>query len=105
MVTKEKRKEYNTKWKLDNPDKYLENKRIFNKQYNKKYPKRRTFTSRVSKLVRTGRLIKTPCHRCGGMDNLEACSFTDAENPTWFCNSCHRLVHEKIRELLEKKKE
>lgn len=54
---------------------------------------------KVSKAIKTGKLLKRPCQCCQSEENLHA-HHTDYSSPldvTWLCAKCHKLEHIKIQ--------
>lgn len=52
----------------------------------------------VGNAIRDGRLVRQPCERCGGDENIHA-HHEDYSKPldvTWLCNPCHAQRHREI---------
>lgn len=93
-------KEYKSKMRIENPDKY---DKIFHgarKNYRAKYKEKNFATSKLNSALRSGK-IKRPetCSLCGKTCKPQAHHF-DYSKPlevVWVCVSCHAEIHNRIR--------
>lgn len=71
----------------------------------RKADKRRTAAhNAVTRAVRSGKLIRQPCERCG--DKKTEAHHEDYDKPLdviWLCSVCHKQRHKEIKELLREK--
>lgn len=71
----------------------------FRKTSELRYPERKQAAIKVSRAIRSGKLIRpTYCHHCGDSSKvIEAHHSSYAEDMvyvvTWLCTTCHGLVH------------
>ncbi|MFB1064948.1 hypothetical protein [Natrinema sp. H-ect4] len=67
----------------------------YKKRMQEKYPHKVAARKKVFEALRTGKLEKEPCEKCGSTENVEA-HHEDYSRPldvTWLCGSCHRDLH------------
>ena len=85
---------WNKRWRKKHPDTYMEGKRNERKRYYHKYPVRYVFSQKVYRLLKRGRIEKTPCVRCGSKIQVQACSLKlDPYKPLWLCDPCNKKFH------------
>lgn len=101
----------NHKERIENNRKYSHTKkgkevsRKAKKKYVLNHPDRRKATSAVSAAIRSGKLIKQPCEKCGNK-KAEA-HHDDYSKPfkiKWLCDFHHKQRHKELRAKLRKKK-
>ena len=76
---------------------FLENNRIKQKKYRLKNKEKCRVYSKVNMALRSRKLKKSPCSRCGSMIRIEA-HHKDYSKPLdviWLCRKCHALRHRK----------
>jgi len=67
----------------------------YTKKQMAEHPEKRLAHSRVAYAVRTGKLVKQPCERCGASKLVQA-HHDDYSKPLevrWLCFPCHRIHH------------
>ena len=104
QMNKEKKKQYYlmNKEKIDQCQKqYYQMNKEKKKQYKKRSPEKHKARGILNMAVRRGKVHKPLyCSSCDSDKHLEA-HHTDYSNPLevlWLCRSCHRELHNKMRE-------
>lgn len=66
----------------------------YNRRYRDKYPERRLAHSRVNWAIRTGRLERKPCERCGNAEShAHHDDYAKPLDVRWLCSACHEDEH------------
>ena len=83
----------------NNPSKYTEKRAVYLSRHRKKYPLKNKARQAVSNAIRTGKLNRFPCIKCGAI-NSEA-HHEDYSKPLdviWFCPKHHGERHVEIND-------
>ena len=100
------RKEYNKKWRKENPsyfkEYYKQNKEIrleANRRFWKNHPDRYQSFKIYSSARKSGKLINPQqCQMCGTKEKKIQAHHFDYSKPlivTWVCTECHKAIHKK----------
>ena len=81
-------------WKKNNPEKHAE----INKQYYQKNIEKAVAQARLRYAVKTGRVNKAPCEKCGATERIHGHHYIsykpeDWYNVRWLCFRCHKFEH------------
>lgn len=91
-----KARDVTAKWRRENPGLV----RQLDRKYKAKSPEKYVARSAVGNALRSGRLVRQPCERCGATERVEA-HHEDYSRPldvNWLCKDCHAQRHIERRE-------
>ena len=98
---KEKIKAYKNQYYLRNKERRREYSKEYNKDYHRRNPEKYKARQKLNKAVQRGKIHKPLyCSSCDSDKHLEA-HHTDYSKPLevmWLCRTCHRELHNKMRE-------